>query len=156
MGEVAEPWLQPMLARAIGVATDHHRAHVVVQHLVRRAAEERKRRLVAGHQRLQPLVGDELNIGHPAVTQHSNEHRQRIRAAAHNSPVDLHLPTRRGLEPNNRVGHFHRSQGYQVLTQDGDPAGVATQPQFAQKHRCGNAVGMGRGHTARQKHPVGV
>ena len=67
VGKVAEPGLQPVLARAIRVTADHHGAHVVVKHLVRRAADERKRRLVARRQRLEPLVGDELHVGRPAI-----------------------------------------------------------------------------------------
>ena len=34
VGKVAEPGLQPVLARAIRVTADHHGAHVVVKHLV--------------------------------------------------------------------------------------------------------------------------
>lgn len=39
--EVAKPRLQPVLARTIRIAADHHGAHVVVQHLMRCSAEER-------------------------------------------------------------------------------------------------------------------
>ena len=106
VGKVAEPRLKPVLARAIRVPADHHGAHVVVKHLVRRAADERKRRLVARHQRLEPLVGDELHVGRSAVTQHSDEHRMRIGAAADHRPVHLHLSARLRLEPHHRLdGH---------------------------------------------------
>ena len=67
MREVEEGSVISMKPRPIAISISQHSAHVVVQHLARNPAEEVKRPLMAAEQRLQPLIGDELDIGGPEV-----------------------------------------------------------------------------------------
>jgi hypothetical protein len=52
------------------VALDDHRLHVVVQHLLRHAAERQERPLVAADRRLHALVVAELDVARPAPRLH--------------------------------------------------------------------------------------
>ena len=71
-----------MQPRPVAIPRGHHRAHVVVEHLARDAAEEVKGALVATEQRLHPLVGDELDEGRPAPTQDDRDLSHEIADAA--------------------------------------------------------------------------
>src|SRR5208282_1987051 len=76
MCEVEESAVIPMQPWPVAIPIAHHGAHVVVQHFARNSAEEVKRALVAAEQRLQPLIGDELDVNRPAPSQCRYEHRE--------------------------------------------------------------------------------
>jgi hypothetical protein len=65
--------MKAVSAAAITVPLQHHRAHVVIQHLARRAAERQKGVLVRLNQRFDPLVADKLDISGPAPPQGRNK-----------------------------------------------------------------------------------
>ena len=69
MREVEEGAVVTMQPWAVLIAIGHDRAHVVVQHFARHPAEEVERTLVATEQRLQPLIGYELDVARPAPAQ---------------------------------------------------------------------------------------
>src|SRR5271166_2340580 len=100
MREVEEGAVIPMQARPIAITIAHYRAHVVVQHLARHSAEEVKRALMTAEQRLQPLIGDELNVSRSAPSKRRDEHRQPVTPAPDSRKVNLHLSPRIGLEPD--------------------------------------------------------
>ena len=138
MREVEEGAVVAMQPRAVAIPIGHHRPHVVVQHLARHAAEVVKRALVTAEQRLQPLIGDELNVSRPAPSQRRDEHRQPVRAAPDGREVDLHLAPWFGLEPNQRLWLGHWFEPREVILQDAVPARIAERPQLAQQHRRRN------------------
>jgi hypothetical protein len=73
--EVEEGPIVAIQSRPVTIAIGDHRAHVVVQYLARHSAEEVEGALVAAEQRVQPLIGNELDVGCPAPAQRGNEHR---------------------------------------------------------------------------------
>src|SRR5260370_10752936 len=89
-GKVEEAWMEAVSTPTIAVPLQHHRAHIVIQHLMRRAAKREKRVLMRLDQGLDPLVGDKLDIGGPPPSQGRDKHRKPVAAAANNRPVDLH------------------------------------------------------------------
>ena len=86
------------------------RAHIVVQHLARRAAKRQKGVLVRLDQGFHPLVGDELDIGRAAPAEGGDKHRKPVLTAADHRPVYLQLLTPLGLKPDHRLGDLLRTQ----------------------------------------------
>src|SRR5512134_1721083 len=73
-GEVEKAGMEAVSTATVAVPLDDG-AHIVVQHLVRDAAESEECILVRRDQRLDTLVGDELDIGGPAPAQRRHEYR---------------------------------------------------------------------------------
>ena len=143
-GEVEEPWLEPVPPAAVAVPLDHDGAHVVVEHLPRHAAEGEEGVLVAGQQRLEPLVGDEFGVGRPAPAEGGDEHRQPVRAAPDHRPVHLHLLAGGSLEAHDRPGRRRRrSEPGQGLLEDRVAARVAALAQLPQQRRRLQALRRG-------------
>jgi hypothetical protein len=107
-GKVEKARMEAMSTATIAMPFQHNRAHIVVEHLVRRPAEREKGVLVRLDQGLDPLIGDELDIGGPAPAQGRHKHRKPITAAPNHRPVDLHLFARPGLKTDYRSGCFVR------------------------------------------------
>ena len=156
MREVEEGAVIAMQPRPVAIPIGHHRAHVVVQHLARNPAEEVKGALMAAEQRLQPLIGDELDVGRPAPSQRRDEHREPVAPAPDGREVSLHLAPWFGLEPNQRLRLGHWSQRREVILQDAVAARIAERPQLAQQHRRRNPVRRGGLHSLIDVMLVGV
>jgi hypothetical protein len=75
---------------------------------------------VAAERRLQPLIGDEFDVGRPAPAQRRDEHCQPITAAADGREVGLHLTAWFGLEANQRLRFGYRPQRRKMMLQDPD------------------------------------
>jgi predicted nucleic acid-binding Zn ribbon protein len=91
MREVEEGAVIAMQPRPVAIPIGHHRAHVVVQHFARNSTEEVEGALVAPEQRLQPAIGDELDVSRPAPAQRRDLHRQQIAPAPDGREASLHL-----------------------------------------------------------------
>src|SRR5260221_12596622 len=100
MPKVEEAAVIGMHPRSVAIPIGHYRAHVVVQHLARNPAEEVKRSLVTAEQRLQPLIGDELDVRRPTPSQGGDEHHQPIAPAPDGPEISLHLRPCLSLYPN--------------------------------------------------------
>ena len=133
-GEVEKAGMETVSTATIAVPLQHDGAHVVVQHLARRAAERQKGVLVRLDQRLDPLVGDELDIGGPAPAERRDKYRKPVLAAPDDRPVDLHLFAWRGLEPDHRLGRLLRPQRRHEQLQHRVAAGIAALAQLHQQH----------------------
>ena len=120
----------------IAVPLQHNRAHIIVQYLVRRAAEREKGVLVRLDQGLDPLVGDKLDIGGPAPSQGRDKHRKPVAAAANDRPVDLHLFAGLGLETNDWSRRFLRLERGRQGLEHRIAAGIAPLAQLPQQHAC--------------------
>jgi hypothetical protein len=118
----------PVEARSVAIPIGHYGAHVVVQHLARHSTEEVERALVTAEQRLQPLIGDELDVSRPAPSQCRDEHHEPVAPAADGREVALHLAPWFGLEPDQRLPLGHGSQRREVILQDAVPARTAERP----------------------------
>src|SRR5512144_187472 len=79
-GEVEKAGMEAVSTAAVAVPLDDDGARIVVQHLARHAAEGEEGILVRRDQRLDTLVGDELDIGGPAPAQRRHEYREPIAA----------------------------------------------------------------------------
>ncbi len=73
-GKVEEAWIEAVSTHTIAMPLQHNRAHIVVQHLVRRTAKREKGVLVRLDQGLDPFVGDKLDAGGPAPSQGRDKH----------------------------------------------------------------------------------
>src|SRR5207247_6193334 len=87
-GKVEKARMEAVPTATIAMPFQHNRAHIVVEHLVRRPAEREKGVLMRLDQCLDPLVGDELDIGGPAPAQDRHKHRKPVTAASNDRPVD--------------------------------------------------------------------
>ena len=109
-GEVEKAGMKTVATATVAVPLQHDGAHIVIQHLARRAAERQKSVLVRLDQRLDPLVGDELDVGRPAPAQRRDEYRKPVAAAPNHRPVHLHLLAGFGLKPDHRLNRLLRPQ----------------------------------------------
>jgi hypothetical protein len=105
-GKVEKARMEAVSTATIAVPLHDNRPHVVVQHLVRHPAKGEKRVIVRLDQRLDPLVGDELDIGGAAPTQGRHKHRKPVAASPNDRPVDLHLLARPGLKTDDGSSSF--------------------------------------------------
>jgi hypothetical protein len=133
-GEVEKPGMKAVSTAAVAVPLQHDSAHIVVQNLARGAAECQKGVLVRLDQRLNPLVGDELDIGGPAPAQRRHESREPVAAAPNDRPVDLHLLAWAGLEPDHRLDCLLRPQRRGEQLQHRVAAAIAALAQLHQQH----------------------
>lgn len=133
--EIEERWLEPMLARSIGIALEHDGFHVVVEDLVRHAAEEIERVLVARQQRLQSLVGDEFDVTGAAEAQRGHERRQRRLTTPEYHPVTLQLLAGLRLESHHRLGRLDHTQRPQEGAQATQTAVVAARADLLEQRR---------------------
>ncbi len=90
-GEVETAGMKAVSTTTIAVPLQHHGAHVAAQHLARRAGERQKRILVRLDQRLDPLIGNELEVSRPAPAERRDEYQKPVIAASDNRPVHRHL-----------------------------------------------------------------
>ena len=102
-GEVPEHRV-PLDMRAVGVAAQHDGLGIVVDDLFGEAAKLVEGVLVTADQRLEPLIGSELDVQAPRVPEH---HHEGLGAAPPlgegepgGGPVDLGLTARSRLEPH--------------------------------------------------------
>src|SRR5215469_9966350 len=100
--------MKTVTTATVAVPLQHDGAHIVVEHLTRRAAECQKGILVRLDQRLNPLIGDELDIARPAPAQSGDKHRKPLAAAPNDCPVHLHLLAGLGLKPDHRLDRLLR------------------------------------------------
>jgi hypothetical protein len=127
--KVEKARMKAMAAAAMAVPLQHHGAHIVVQHLARRAAECQKRVLVRLDRRFDPLVA-----WRPGSIAGRDKYRKPVAAAPDNRPVDLHLFARRGLESDERRRRpLRHERGHQLL-QHRVTAGIPALAQFPQQH----------------------
>ncbi len=89
---------------------------------------------MGGDQRLEALVGDELEVGRPAPAQGRHEHREPVGPAPHHRPVDLHLLARRRLEAHHRLRGGRRRQAGDELLQHRVAARIALLAQLDEQH----------------------
>ena len=122
--------MEAVSAATIAVPLQDNRSHIVVEHLVRHAAKGEKGVLVGLDQRLDPLVGDELDIGGPAPAQRRDEYREPVAAAPNDRPVHLHLLAWAGLEPDHRLDCLLRPQRRDEQLQHRVTAGIAALAQL--------------------------
>ena len=129
-GEVEKPWMETVATATVAVPLQHDGARVVIKHLARRAAERQKSVLVRLDQRLDPLVGDELDIGGPAPPQRRDEYREPVATAPNDRPVHLHLLAWAGLEPDHRLDCLLRPQRRDEQLQHRVAAGITALAQL--------------------------
>jgi hypothetical protein len=134
-GKVEKARMKAVSTPAVAVPLQHDRAHIVVEHLARHAAEGEERILMRLDQRFDPLVGDELDIGGPAPAKRRDEYRKPVVAAPDDRPVDLHLFAGIGLEADHRLRCCRRLQRRHEHLQHRVAAGITALAQLAQQHR---------------------
>ena len=144
--------MEAVHAAPVGVALDHDRAHVVVEHFDGHAAEGQHRVLVASDQRLDTLIVTELDVGRAAPSERRDEHLELVAPTPDRRPVRLHLMAGRGLEAYDRFWRYCRHQPAHELLQPSLAALVAAGEQNEvlrdllkdAVHICDEATAAGR------------
>src|SRR5690625_950319 len=123
--KVPQSRMEAVVACAIGIASQNHRLHVVVQHLARYATKVIKGRLMAIRHSLELLIVYEAHKAHAAIAQYRNKRRQSFPAATKHGPVHLHLLTRLSLEPHGRLFASRRFELADVFANQPFATGIA-------------------------------
>ncbi len=136
----------------VGVLAHEHRAHAVVEHLGRHAAQRLERGGVAAQQGLQVLLRHEPGPQHAAVAQHEREQpnhaldpRLVSEHGAEMREVDLSLPARRRLEAHLEARGRAGPDLAQEILHHGIAAAIAEVADLAVQSAAGQ---IGIGHHA--------
>ncbi len=155
-GIIEKAGMKAVHVATVGIALQHHRLHVVIEHLVRHAGKEAKRVVMSCKQRLQLLVVTELNIGRPAPAKRADEHLELVGTTPDRRPICLHLATRFGFKPHHRIGLGNGPQATHECLEARVATVVAAGLDLAQKDRCRDHIRCRRLHPTSDVILVGV